>query len=62
MADSSSHYISLTQEQRQEVDLRMKLIFNLCTREDPFRESLMAISQEANSFSVKLKHQRETHE
>ena len=61
MTHSHSHYESLTEEQKQEVDLRLNLLFNLCAQEDPFRESLMAISREANSFTVKLKHQRKSH-
>lgn len=49
-----SSYNQLSDEQQKEVDLRVKLLFGLCQKDHPLKDSLMNISREVNSTLVKI--------
>lgn len=49
-----SSYDQLSDEQQKEVDLRVKLLFGLCQKDHPLKDSLMNISREVNSTLVKI--------
>lgn len=49
-----SSYEQLSDEQQKEVDLRVKLLFGLCHKDHPLKDSLMHISREINSTLVKI--------
>jgi len=50
-----SIYSELNQEQQDEVNTHIKLLFHLSHNSSPLRERLMEISQESKSNLIKLK-------